>query len=72
MNRDLKTRVTIHDVAEQAGVSFQTVSRVLNHRPDVAMETRLRVQTAIEELGYQPNAVARSLVNDAGPHNGQG
>jgi LacI family transcriptional regulator len=63
MNRDLKTRVTIHDVAEQAGVSFQTVSRVINHRPDVAMETRLRVQTAIEELGYQPNAVARSLVN---------
>ncbi len=63
MNRAIKNRVTIHDVADQAGVSFQTVSRVLNHRPDVAMDTRLRVQTAIEELGYQPNAVARSLVN---------
>jgi LacI family transcriptional regulator len=54
-------RVTIHDVAENAGVSYQTVSRVLNDRPDVAESTRLRVLQAIHQLGYRPSAVARSL-----------
>ncbi len=49
-------------MADYAGVSFQTVSRVVNQRPDVAVETRQRVLVAISELGYQPNAVARSLV----------
>ncbi len=66
MNQPLKggttSRVTIHDVAKRAGVSFQTVSRVMNERPDVALETRMRVLNAIDELGYQPSAVARSLV----------
>jgi len=55
-------RVTIRDVAAAAGVSYQTVSRVLNDKPDVADETRRRVWQVIEELGYQPSAVARSLV----------
>jgi LacI family transcriptional regulator len=55
-------RVTIHDVAAGAGVSYQTVSRVLNHRPDVADETRQRVNQIIQELGYQPSAIARGLV----------
>lgn len=54
-------RVTIHDVAETAGVSYQTVSRVLNNRPDVAESTRQRVLQAIDEMGYRPSAVARSL-----------
>lgn len=45
-----------------AGVSTQTVSRVLNERPDVSPETRKRVQTVIEEMGYQPSALARSLI----------
>jgi len=54
-------RITIRDVAAAAGVSHQTVSRVLNNRPDVAEETRLRVLRVIEELEYQPSAIARSL-----------
>jgi LacI family transcriptional regulator len=56
-------RVTIKQVALEAGVSTQTVSRVLNLRPDVAPETRLRVKTVIEQLGYHPSALARSLIN---------
>ncbi|MFE2757338.1 LacI family DNA-binding transcriptional regulator [Actinosynnema sp. NPDC059335] len=50
------------DVARLAGVSHQTVSRVLNGHPYVQEQTRLRVQAAIEELGYRPNRVARALV----------
>jgi LacI family repressor for deo operon, udp, cdd, tsx, nupC, and nupG len=55
--------VTITRVAQEAGVSTQTVSRVINHRPDVAADTRERVQQVIARLGYQPNAIARSLVS---------
>jgi LacI family transcriptional regulator len=55
-------RVTIKEVARLAGVSVQTVSRVINDRPDVASETRQRVQDLIDELGYQPSALARSLI----------
>jgi LacI family transcriptional regulator len=43
-------------------VSTQTVSRVLNNRADVAPDTRIAIEKAIAELGYQPSAVARSLV----------
>ena len=46
-----------------AGVSTQTVSRVINDRPDVSPETRKRVQDVIGELGYQPSALARSLIS---------
>jgi len=55
-------RATIKQVALEAGVSTQTVSRVLNSRPDVSPETPLRVQRVIERLAYQPSAVARSLI----------
>jgi DNA-binding LacI/PurR family transcriptional regulator len=55
-------RPTIKQVAKVAGVSTQTVSRVINDRPDVALETRNRVQLVIDELGYQPSALARSLI----------
>ena len=55
-------RVTIKDVAAYCGVSTQTVSRVMNDRPDVAAETRERVERAIAVLGYRPSAVARTLV----------
>ncbi len=55
--------VTISRVAQEAGVSIQTVSRVINNRPDVAAETRERVLQVINRLGYQPNAIARSLVS---------
>jgi LacI family transcriptional regulator len=54
-------KVTIKDVAAAAGVSHQTVSRVMNDRPDVARETRQRVLKVIEQLNYQPSAIARSL-----------
>jgi len=54
-------RITIKDVAKAAGVSTQTVSRVINNRPDVSDDTRDRVQQIIEELGYSPNVIARSL-----------
>jgi LacI family transcriptional regulator len=57
----LKVVVTIRQVAEEAGVSIQTVSRVINNRYDVALKTRQRVQHAIDRLGYQPNAIARGL-----------
>ncbi|GAA2386649.1 LacI family DNA-binding transcriptional regulator [Nonomuraea africana] len=50
------------DVAKLAGVSHQTVSRVLNDHPNVRAETRARVLAAIDELGYRRNLVARALV----------
>mgnify|MGYP003575019252 CR=1 FL=1 len=46
-----------------AGVSTQTVSRVINERPDVSPETRKRVQEVIKTLSYQPSALARSLIS---------
>ncbi len=55
-------RVTIKEVAAAAGVSTQTVSRVVNGRPDVASDTREHVQATIKELGYQPSKIARSLI----------
>ena len=45
-----------------SGVSTQTVSRVINKRPDVSQETRAAVERLIAETGFQPSAVARSLV----------
>lgn len=54
-------RTRIEDVAEAAGVSMKTVSRVLNHEPNVREETRLRVQEAVARLQYRPNHSARSL-----------
>lgn len=55
------SKSTIKDVAEAAGVSPMTVSRVLNQRPDVSAKTRKRVQEVIRALGYAPNSMARSL-----------
>ncbi len=53
--------VTIHDVAQAAGVSVSTVSRVLNDKDDVAPETYQRVQGIIAELGYTSSLAARSM-----------
>jgi LacI family transcriptional regulator, galactose operon repressor len=55
---------TIRDVAVRAGVSHQTVSRVVNATSNVAPATRARVLTAIEELGYVPNPIARGLISN--------
>ncbi len=57
-----RKRVTIKEVAQAAGVSTQTVSRVVNDRPDVSPSTREHVQVVIDELGYQPSKIARSLI----------
>jgi LacI family transcriptional regulator len=54
-------KITIRDVAAAAGVSRQTVSRVLNNKPDVAPETRQRILEVIDQLAYRPSSIARSL-----------
>jgi DNA-binding LacI/PurR family transcriptional regulator len=56
-------RPSIADVASFAGVSHQTVSRVLNKHPSVRDVTRQRVLAAIEQLGYRPNTAARALAS---------
>ena len=54
-------RPSMFEVAKMAGVSHQTVSRVINHSPDVSDATREKVQRAIDELGYRPSNSARAL-----------
>lgn len=56
-------RVTLQDVAALAGVSAKTVSRVVNNQGEIKQATRQRVQAAIDQLGYRPNFLARSLVH---------
>ena len=62
MPRKRSQRPTIKHIAQMCNVSTQTVSRVINHRPDVSPETREAVEKAIAEMGYRPSALARSLV----------
>ena len=57
----IKGSLTIEDVAKAAGVSRQTVSRVINRRNNVKDSVRKRVEAAIDELGYVPNAAARRM-----------
>jgi LacI family transcriptional regulator len=57
----MKTKTTIKDVAELAGVSFKTVSRVTNNEGSVRKETLQKVNEAIRQLNYQPNNAARNL-----------
>ncbi len=57
------SRPTMRDVARLAGVSHQTVSRVINGSNDVLPETRAIVETAIEQTGYRPSAIARSMAS---------
>ncbi len=56
-------RATIDDVAELAGVSIKTVSRVVNLEPNVRESTREKVEKAIAELNYRPNQSARNLAS---------
>jgi DNA-binding LacI/PurR family transcriptional regulator len=55
------SRVTLKDVAARAGVSYQTVSKVLNKQAQVAPETAERIWHAVAALGYRPNISARNL-----------
>jgi DNA-binding LacI/PurR family transcriptional regulator len=57
-----KRRPVMSDVARLAGVSHQTVSRVINDSDHVRAETRARVEMAMRQLDYRPNSVARALV----------
>lgn len=63
MARTSSTAVTIHDVARHSGVSYQTVSRVVNNHASVAAATRERVLKSIQELNYRPSLLAKSLVS---------
>lgn len=56
-------RPSMFEVAKLAGVSHQTVSRVINHSPDVSETTRAKVQAAIDQLGYRPSNSARALAS---------
>jgi len=58
---------TINDVAKLAGVSAMTVSRVINNSGYIGRETRSRVEAAIAELAYVPNAVGRQLRSRRAP-----
>ncbi len=55
---------TIYEVAELAGVSLATVSRVMNKTTRVSEKTRVKVQAAMDELGYRPNSSAKSLASN--------
>ena len=61
MSRAVAKHPTMRDVAALAGVSHQTVSRVINHAPGVTAATREAVEAAIQQLGYRPHAIARSF-----------
>ncbi len=56
-----KSKITIYDVADRAGVAISTVSRVLNDSPDVSEQTRQRVIEAIDALKFRPDRVAKTL-----------
>ena len=60
----MSERLTLEKIGELAGVSRATVSRVVNHHPNVRAEVRERVLGVIEETGYQPHLIARSLASN--------
>lgn len=53
--------ISIKDVAKHAGVAISTVSKVLNHYPNISEETKKKVNQAIDELGFVPNSIAAAL-----------
>jgi len=57
----MSSKVTLKQVATRAGVSYQTISKVLNDQAQVLPETRNRIMQAVEELGYRPNRFARNM-----------
>jgi LacI family transcriptional regulator len=58
----MPNRVTMADVAREAGVSLMTVSRALNNKDDIRPETREEIMRIVQKLGYRPSGIARSLV----------
>jgi LacI family transcriptional regulator len=62
-NSNNHLHATLRDVANLAGVSTKTVSRVVNHQGEISEATRQRVQAAIDQLEYRPNILARSLIH---------
>ena len=64
--RKRRRAATIHDVAQRAGVSPMTVSRVVNGEKNVREATRSAVMTAVRDLNYAPNPAARSLAGALG------
>src|SRR5689334_1872649 len=59
--RSASQRVTLADLARMAGVSKATVSRTLNGKPDVDMQTRQRILQLVAATGYRPDPTARAL-----------
>lgn len=63
--KDSIKRLTVHDVAQHAGVSTGTVSRVINEVPGVGADVARRVRAAIDDLGWQPNIAAQNIRSSA-------
>ena len=61
---NLKDRVTIYQVAQAAGVSLATVSRVINKQGNVTESTRNKVEETIRRLGYKPSGLAQALATN--------
>lgn len=61
----MSKRITLKDVAERAGVSYQTVSKVVNGTASVSADTERAIWSVVEELGYRANATARNLRQSA-------
>src|SRR6266508_986953 len=57
----MTSKATLKQVATRAGVSYQTVSKVLNKQAQVSKETEKRIHEAVRELGYRPNQIARNM-----------
>ena len=55
--------VTIKDIAKRAGVAHSTVSMVMNERKYVSQPMRERILKVVQDMGYQPNLIARSLIS---------
>src|SRR5512138_368450 len=56
-------RISIKDIARQAGVSYSTVSRALHDNPLISHEVRTRIQELAKSMGYTPNALAQGLLS---------
>ena len=65
---NLKDRVTIYQVAQAAGVSLATVSRVINKQGNVTESTRTKVEATIKKLGYKPSGLAQALATRSEEH----